>query len=159
MKRRDFQFFDKISSKNLQDFQWSNLLDEWKKEAPLLYRILTTVAIPSSSTCLPIDHFPAVCVSGAILLKGRNIHMSAIHHLIGLVHFHGNLSKTVNYLDFIIKSIIIIMLSVYVINKGNCEAQPCVSHQAILSKMDEMAAGFELRIQQWQDCMHSEGAA
>ena len=34
--------------------------------------------------------------------------------------------------------------------------QLCVSHQAILSKMDEMAAGFELRIQQWQDCIVKE---
>ena len=110
-KKRFSSILRQISSKNLQDFQWSNLLDEWKKEAPLLYRILITVATPSLSTCLPIDHFPAVCVSGAILLRSRNIHMSAIHHLIGLVLFHGNLSKTVSYLGFIIKSIII-MLSV-----------------------------------------------
>ncbi len=34
--------------------------------------------------------------------------------------------------------------------------QLCVSHQAILSKMDEMAAGFDLRIQQWQDCLVKE---
>lgn len=95
-KKKFSSILRQISSKNLQDFQWSNLLDEWKKEAPLLYRFLTTVATPSSSTCLPIDHFPAVCVSGAILLRSRNIHMSAIHHLIGLVLFHGNLSKTVS---------------------------------------------------------------
>ena len=107
-KKRFSSILQQISSKNLQDFQWSNLPDEWKKEAPLLYQILTTVGTPSS-TCLPIDHFPAVCVSGAILLRSRNIHMSAIHHLISLVLFHGNLSKTVSYLGFIIKSIIIML--------------------------------------------------
>lgn len=34
--------------------------------------------------------------------------------------------------------------------------QLCVSHQAILSKMDEMAAGFEQRIQQWKECLVKE---
>ena len=32
----------------------------------------------------------------------------------------------------------------------------CVSHQAILSKMDEMAAGFEQKIQEWKECLVKE---
>lgn len=95
-KKRFSSILRRTDPNNLQNFQWSNLLDEWKKEAPLLYQFLTTIATPSSSTCLPTDHFPAVCTSGAILLRSRNIHMSAVHQLIGLVLFHGNLSKTVN---------------------------------------------------------------
>lgn len=34
--------------------------------------------------------------------------------------------------------------------------QLSVSHQAILSKMDDMAAGFEVRIQQWKECLVKE---
>ena len=96
-KKRFSSILRQTSPTNLQDFQWSNVLDEWKKEAPLLHRFLTAVATPSSCASLPIHHVPAVCVSGAILLRSRNIHMSAVHYLIGLILFHGNLSKTVSY--------------------------------------------------------------
>lgn len=95
-KKRFSSILRQTSPTNLQDFQWSNVLDEWKKEAPLLHRFLTAVAAPSSCGSLPIHVVPAVCVSGAILLRSRNIHMSAVHYLIGLILFHGNLSKTVS---------------------------------------------------------------
>ena len=94
-KKRFSSILRKTDPEHLQNFQWSNLLDEWKREAPLLYRFLTTVATPASCTSLPKDHFPAVCASGAILLRSRNVHMSAVHHLVGLILFHGNLSKMV----------------------------------------------------------------
>ena len=96
-KKRFSSILRQANPNNLRDFRWSNLLDEWKKEAPLLHRFLTTVATPSSSTSLPGNHIPAVYAAGAILLRSRNIHMSAVHHLIGLILFHGNLSKIVSY--------------------------------------------------------------
>ena len=97
-KKRFTSILRQTNPNYLKEFQWSKLLDEWKKEAPLFHRFLTTVATPSS-TSLSLDHFPAVCASGAILLRSRNIHMSAVHYLIGLVLFHGNLSKTVSYMQ------------------------------------------------------------
>jgi len=36
-----------------------------------------------------------VCMAGAVLLRQRNVHMSALHHIVGLILFHGNISKLV----------------------------------------------------------------
>ena len=37
-----------------------------------------------------------MCMGGAILLKERNKDMSALHQLVGIYLFHGDLHKLVN---------------------------------------------------------------
>ena len=75
------------------DFRLSNPL-EWKKKHHYCINLMTE-ATPSSSTSQPGNHIPAVCASGA----RAETYMSAVHYLIGigLIPFHGNLSKIVNY--------------------------------------------------------------
>ena len=76
-------------------FSWDNLLAEWEKEAPLLHRILTSVAKPKRADTLTKEHIPSVCIAGSILMKSHNIHMSAVQHLIGLLLLHGGVIKQV----------------------------------------------------------------
>lgn len=78
--------------------------------SPLLENVVlcTSRAIPTSDTR---DHntTAGVCMAGAMLLRQRNIHLSALHHIVGLVLFHGNISKQV----ILYKSQLIIMFSLY----------------------------------------------
>ena len=39
---------------------------------------------------------PALCMSGAVLLKECNKDMSALHQLVGIYLFHGDLHKSVS---------------------------------------------------------------
>ena len=85
----------KSKADDLLQFSWEELQSEWKEEAPTLYRILTAVATPRLAAELSEDKLPSVCVAGSILLRSRNLHMSALQHLIGLILFHGNVRKQV----------------------------------------------------------------
>ena len=62
------------SLQNLLDFSWQSLIDEWRKEAPLLLSfLLTVVGPPRHRNKLKAkrveDRYPAVCTGGAVLLK------------------------------------------------------------------------------------------
>lgn len=83
----------KCNPQQLLDFSMEDLVSEWKQEAPLLHQFLTTAA---SSTGAPTtDRTPPICMAGSILLRARNIHMSAFQHIVGLLLFHGNATKQV----------------------------------------------------------------
>ena len=79
----------KCTPQQLLSFSMGSLISEWQREAPLLLQFLVTVA--SSST----HQIPFICMAGAILLRSRNIHMSALQHIVGLLLFHGNATKQV----------------------------------------------------------------
>ena len=81
------------SIQDLKCFKWSKLLNEWRKEAPILLRVLRTVTGNSTTTRESLK--PFICAAGAILLKGRNQRMSAVQHLVGLCLFLGRTRKKV----------------------------------------------------------------
>ena len=86
-----------LQPSELTAFSFEHLVDEWRLIAPLLLQFLTTVAsVSRSADCIiPRNVLPGLCTAGAVLLRLRNVHMSALHHLIGLILFHGNSSKLV----------------------------------------------------------------
>lgn len=87
------------SVNDLKKFKWSKLLKEWKKEAPTLYKVLKTIAIPSrfAKNQKKIQSLrPVIGSAGAMLLKGRNMRMSAVQHLVGLSLFLGRTRKKVS---------------------------------------------------------------
>ncbi len=85
----------KCNPQQLLDFSVESLMSEWQQDAPLLHRFLVTTA---SSTAAPtIDQTPPICMAGCILLRARNIDMSAFQHIVGLLLFHGNATKHVYY--------------------------------------------------------------
>ena len=113
----------------LTDFRFRDLLEKWKKVAPLLLQFLCAVAnVAVLEDGLPPETaFPSLCTAGAILLKQRNLHMSAVHHIIGVILFHGNTSKQV---------CVIIIIELLIPNnasftEGSCAVKPswpfCVS--------------------------------
>ena len=87
----------RLQPHELTAFSFERLVKEWRLIAPLLLHFLSTTARVSLSTdgVTPHNALPGLCMAGAVLLRLRNIHMSALHHLIGLILFHGNSSKLV----------------------------------------------------------------
>ncbi len=90
-----------LKPSELVSFSFDQLAKEWSCTAPLLFQFLTTVAnVPlSKSNTVPPESLPSICAAGAVLLRQRNQHMSALHHIVGLILFHGNASKLVGYLS------------------------------------------------------------
>ena len=82
-----------LQPQKLITFTFSQLVDEWASIAPLLLKVLATVA--NVDPFDPASNVTGICTSGAVLLRQRNVHMSALHHLAGLIFFHGNASKLV----------------------------------------------------------------
>ena len=83
----------KCSPSQLLEFNMEALMSEWQHDAPLLHRFLVTAA--SSGSAPTTDQIPPICMAGSILLRARNIHMSAFQHIVGLLLFHGNATKQV----------------------------------------------------------------
>ena len=82
---------------HLMQFSHVQVLKEWENEAPLFLEFLHAVAAPLKPRNVGKrnEYLPSVCAAGSILLKERNVHMSAFHHLMGIILFHGNASKQV----------------------------------------------------------------
>ena len=88
----------------LLKFTCQNLVDEWKVHAPLFLSFLQAVAAPprprNKKKGLKLSsRYPAMCMGGAVLLKERNQEMSALHQLVGLYLFHGDLHKAVSNIN------------------------------------------------------------
>ena len=88
-----YSILRKCNPQQLLDFSMEGLISEWQQEAPLLHRFLITAA--SSTNAPSMDQVPPICMAGSILLRSRNIHMSAFQHIVGLLLFHGNATKQV----------------------------------------------------------------
>lgn len=82
-----------IHPKQLATFNFSRLIDEWASTVPLFWQFLTTAADVSQESTA---NLAGVCTARASLLRERCIHMSAFHHITGLILFNGNASKLVS---------------------------------------------------------------
>lgn len=94
----------KSSQKDLKEFSWESIANELKKEAPIFFQFLVSVAAPTRkrNAVKGVDlktRYPAICTGGAVLLKERNSMMSAVQQLVGVILFHGDIHKTVNNHD------------------------------------------------------------
>ena len=87
----------RLEPTQLTEFAFKNVVEEWRKVAPLLLQFVCCVAnVPLlADGSPPSNAFPCLCMAGALLLRQRNVPMSALHHLVGLILFHGNASKQV----------------------------------------------------------------
>ena len=82
-----------LQPQELISFSFHQLVDEWANIAPLLLKVLATAA--NVDPFDPACNITGICTAGAVLLRQRNVHMSALHHIAGLILFHGNASKLV----------------------------------------------------------------
>jgi len=82
-----------LQPQELVSFSFGRIIDEWATTAPLFLKFLATAANVNPSD--PGSNVAGVCTAGAVLLRQRNLHMSALHHITGLILFHGNASKLV----------------------------------------------------------------
>ena len=86
------------SLEGLRKFIWSNLMKEWKREAPILYKALRAIETPSQVSQRKLQSLRLVIgFAGAMLLKARNAQMSAVQHLVALSLFLGRTRKKVRF--------------------------------------------------------------
>ena len=73
---------------------------ELKEIAPTLWTVLeaaaTSLNTDNKSKSAPTSSSSTCVVAAAVLLKERNLHMSAIQHLLSLLLWHGNSSTMVS---------------------------------------------------------------
>ena len=74
---------------------------EWKEHAPLLFAVLNAIVGKVRARNLvkgasEESRYPSICTAGAVLLKERNKDKSLIHHVIGILLFHGDVKKMVS---------------------------------------------------------------
>jgi len=86
---------------DLAAFDFRHLFDEWKSCAPIILQFLCSVA--NKQVSVSKENCAGICTAGAVLLRERNIHMSAMHHIAGLILFHGNASKMVGHQLYFLK--------------------------------------------------------
>ena len=71
-------------------------MKEWKREAPILYKVLRAIATPSQVSERKLQSLrPVIGSAAAMLLKARNAQMSAFQHLVALSLFLGRTRKKV----------------------------------------------------------------
>ena len=96
-QKKDFcSVLQGLKPQELAVFTFDKLVHKWRSVAPLLLQFLATVANVSLQEKLIItpETLSGVCMAGAVL-RQKNVHMSALHHIVGLILFHGNISKLV----------------------------------------------------------------
>ena len=86
---------------DIMNFSWQVMIDEWTKHAPFLHAILNMIVGGVKTRNLAKGatveaRYPSICAAGAILLKKRCTHMSLLHHLVGVLLYHGDVKKTVS---------------------------------------------------------------
>lgn len=82
-----------VSAQNLKDFKWEMMEKEIVTVAPTLFAMLKSALIVSSSR--PPDT-RKVCMTAALLLKGRNKNASVIQSMISVLLYSGHCSKMVS---------------------------------------------------------------
>lgn len=98
---KDFSSVLRKSTKNdLKEFSWEKVASEFRKEAPIFFKFLLSVAAPkrSRNKVKGVEitaRYPSICTAGSILLRERNCMMSAVQQLVGVILFHGDVHKQV----------------------------------------------------------------
>ena len=136
----------------LVSFSFSRHIDEWATVAPLLLKLLATVASVNLSGTVAASDVAGICTAGAVLLRQRNVHMSALHHVAGLILFHGNASKLVRHQ--LICVVHYYYSNVFLIQQAHVRLnhlQMAVSPDATLNKVKQLAAGFDEKVLRWKD--------
>ena len=74
-----------INADELADFQWECMRKEMELKAPLLLKVLTTIAVRNdhrNRKKVGSSHLPGICTAAAVLLKERNCHMCGLQKLV-----------------------------------------------------------------------------
>jgi hypothetical protein len=90
--------FRHISVNDMSELKWDSLVEELQSKAPLLLKMLTTVALRADHKCprrLQTAHHPAVVTAASALLKQRNREMNGIQSVVSLLMYTCHCDKQV----------------------------------------------------------------
>ena len=92
--------FRKIPTTDMASFQWSDFVNELKKNAPVFFQLICSIVSHSDHRNMKKSgdsHFPGVCMAIAMILKERNREICGIQSLISLLLYQSHTQKQVNY--------------------------------------------------------------
>lgn len=90
--------FRKIKVERLPEFSWDSCISELQSKAPILLRILSTLASRNdhrNQHKKGAAHYPGICMAIATILKERNREMCGIQRLVSLILFTSRVQKQV----------------------------------------------------------------
>ena len=70
------------------EFSFDKVVKEWTERAPIFLKMLSSICMKKEYQNASALH-PALVISGATLLRRRNQHMSALHHIMGQILNQG----------------------------------------------------------------------
>lgn len=90
--------FCKVPVSEIKEFEWDNLIEEFKNKAPLFFQILCSVTSRNdhrNKSKHGRAHNPGICMAAAVVLKERNQKMTGVQSLISLTLFASHVDKQV----------------------------------------------------------------
>ena len=90
--------FRKIKVERLAEFSWGSCISELQSKAPILLRVLSTLASRNdhrNQHKKGAAHYPGICMAMATILKERNREMCGIQRLVSLILFTSRVQKQV----------------------------------------------------------------
>lgn len=100
-RRAEPSVFRKTAPEKLPEFKWKTYVDEMGSKAPTLLRLLMHLVSHSdrrNDAKQGDHHYPAVCMSAAVILKERNREMVGLPTYISLLLFSSHTHKQVHTL-------------------------------------------------------------
>jgi hypothetical protein len=98
-KRAEPSIFRRTALEKLSQFKWKSYVDEMESKAPTLLQLLTHLVSQSdrrNDAKKGDHHYPAVCMSAAVILKERNREMVGLPTYISLLLFSSCAHKQVH---------------------------------------------------------------
>ena len=85
------------------NFKWLDLVKELESRAPLLFRILSTIAERNdhrNKRKVGVSHHPGICTAAAIILEERNREMIGVQLILSLLMYSRHCEKQVKYIHY-----------------------------------------------------------
>lgn len=90
--------FRKMSLNEVVDFKWSLLLHDLETRAPLLLKVLSSIAVRNdhrNKSKFGDLHHPGICMAAAVILKERNREMCGLQQMISSLMYGSHCEKKV----------------------------------------------------------------
>ena len=147
--------FRKIDLGELSDFSWKPLIIELQDNAPVLFKILTSIVSHSDSRNnfkVGSAHFSGICTAVSVVLKERNREMCGIQSLVSLLMYSSCCEKQVHVIytciHLVVTKLLTFTIQVYSwLNHLNL----CVSYPATLRLIDNLSKTNTVPLQKWLD--------
>ena len=100
--------FRKLTARELMEFEWERMIAELEERAPLFIRIYSSIVSINdhrNQKKSRANHYPALCMATAVLLKERNREMCGVQSVLSLLLFSSHAEKKVAACTYTLNSL------------------------------------------------------